>query len=245
GDFWTAKALAERALRGSVFRTYPVASMEVLEGGRIDDLQDVYFSIMKEWEGVWSDVGTQQALEWKQKVWDKLTFDVVEDYLAANGADAVGIEEALKQHEDVLRFLGYDRPAHELKLSDGTTELPRVSQAVSDKLRRIPPGENYKFLEGTPWAMKGHDISLIYRRLHPLRPSYTVVAYGGGGTYGYHYRRSRTQLSLRELARLQSFPDDFLFCGSKHEIRAQIGEAVPPLASFVLAKIVHDILHLT
>jgi DNA (cytosine-5)-methyltransferase 1 len=109
-------------------------------------------------------------------------------------------------------------------------------------MRLIPPGENYKFVEGTLWEVEGKGISLVYRRLHPLKPAYTVVAYGGGGTYGYHYRRTRTALTLRELARLQTFPDDFIFFGSRHQIRAQIGEAVPPLAAKRIAEVVKDLL---
>ncbi|MGC9021421.1 MAG: DNA cytosine methyltransferase, partial [Candidatus Methanodesulfokora sp.] len=95
---------------------------------------------------------------------------------------------------------------------------------------------------GTRWEVEGKGISLIYRRLHPLKPAYTVVAYGGGGTHGYHYERSRATLTLRERARLQTFPDSFLFSGSKTEIRAQIGEAVPPLASRRLAEVLAEIL---
>ncbi|MEM4977323.1 MAG: DNA cytosine methyltransferase, partial [Desulfurococcaceae archaeon] len=82
------------------------------------------------------------------------------------------------------------------------------------------------------------------RRIHPLKPSYTVVAYGGGGTHGYHYDRDRATLSLREKARLQTFPDSFLFSGSRMEIRAQIGEAVPVLAAKRTAEAVQQLLKL-
>jgi DNA (cytosine-5)-methyltransferase 1 len=47
---------------------------------------------------------------------------------------------------------------------------------------------------------------------------------------------------LRELTRLQTFPDDFIFFGSRHQIRAQIGEAVPPLAAKRIAEVVKDLL---
>ncbi|MEQ6360498.1 DNA cytosine methyltransferase [Thermoanaerobacter thermohydrosulfuricus] len=85
-------------------------------------------------------------------------------------------------------------------------------------------------------------MSLIYRRIHPLKPSYTVVAYGGGGTWGYHYRRNRGKLTNRERARLQTFPDTFLFKGTSSEVRAQIGEAVPPLLGKKIARAVKLIL---
>jgi DNA (cytosine-5)-methyltransferase 1 len=47
---------------------------------------------------------------------------------------------------------------------------------------------------------------------------------------------------LREKARLQTFPDSFLFSGSKTEIRAQIGEAVPPIAAKRLAHALAEVL---
>jgi len=195
---------------------------------------------------VWEEVGTERALRWKREVWDRLTFDVVEDYLRANGvrpADAGEVEEALKAHEAVLRELGYyGRPVYALKPPDGTDEPPAEDLQVVERLRRIPPGENHEFVRGTRWEVEGKGISLVYRRLHPLRPSYTIVAYGGGGTRGYHYDRDRATLTLRERARLQTFPDEFLFSGSRTEIRAQIGEAVPPLAAKRLGEALADVL---
>ncbi|NEP07683.1 MAG: DNA cytosine methyltransferase, partial [Okeania sp. SIO4D6] len=70
-------------------------------------------------------------------------------------------------------------------------------------------------------------ISHVYRRIHPDKPSATIIAGGGGGTWGYHYPEPRS-LTNRERARLQTFPDDFIFAGSFTEIRRQIGNAVPP-----------------
>ena len=54
-----------------------------------------------------------------------------------------------------------------------------------------------------------------------------MVRSGGGGTHMYHWKENRA-LTNRERARLQTFPDDFLFIGSKESVRKQIGMAVPP-----------------
>jgi DNA (cytosine-5)-methyltransferase 1 len=43
-------------------------------------------------------------------------------------------------------------------------------------------------------------------------------------------------ITHREAARLQGFPDDFVFCGSKIEVGRQIGNAVPPPLAFIIAK---------
>ena len=70
-------------------------------------------------------------------------------------------------------------------------------------------------------------ISHVYRRIKLDEPAKTIIAAGGGGTWGYHYPEPRP-LTNRERARLQSFPDDFVFKGSVTEVRRQIGNAVPP-----------------
>lgn len=69
-------------------------------------------------------------------------------------------------------------------------------------------------------------ISTIYKRLDPEKPSYTVTGSGGGGTHIYHWEEARA-LTNRERARLQTFPDDYFFEGSKEQVRKQIGMAVP------------------
>lgn len=74
--------------------------------------------------------------------------------------------------------------------------------------------------------VKNTRMSLIYRRLDPNKPAYTVTGSGGGGTHVYHWSEPRA-LTNRERARLQTFPDDYVFCGSKESIRKQIGMAVP------------------
>lgn len=112
-------------------------------------------------------------------------------------------------------------------------ELPRHTAKVIQLLEAIPPGENC-WHEAVPEELrlnvKKIRMSLIYRRLHPDHPSYTVVAAGGGGTHGYHYEQPRA-LTNRERARLQSFPDDFVFSGGTQSVRKQIGMAVPPLGA--------------
>ena len=73
-------------------------------------------------------------------------------------------------------------------------------------------------------------MSQIYKRLDPQRPSYTITGSGGGGTHVYHWSEHRA-LTNRERARLQSFPDNFIFEGSKESARKQIGMAVPPVGA--------------
>ena len=56
---------------------------------------------------------------------------------------------------------------------------------------------------------------------------------GGGGTHIYHYKEHRA-LTNRERARLQTFPDTYVFEGSKESVRKQIGMAVPARGAQVI-----------
>jgi len=108
-------------------------------------------------------------------------------------------------------------------------ELTKQSAVVVERLKHIAPGQN-AFNADLPPALqlnvKGAKISQIYRRLDPQKPSYTITGSGGGGTHVYHWDEPRA-LTNRERARIQTFPDDFVFEGSKENVRKQIGMAVP------------------
>lgn len=245
---WSVRSAFFKELREGVklFPKYPLTPIEVFEGRRLDNLGGVYREVVKKWEGVWLEVNTETAWEWKRKVWNRLTLDVVSDYLAVNEikpSSREELEEALRRHEEALKEVGYyGVPVPSIRPADGTNDPSEDDLEVVERMRRIPFDENHEFVRGTKWEVEGRGISLVYRRLHPLKPSYTVVAYGGGGTHGYHYDRDRATLTLRERARLQTFPDTFLFMGSKTQIRAQIGEAVPPLAAKRLAQALAEVL---
>ncbi len=139
--------------------------------------------------------------------------------------------------------LSPDAPNHEFGLD---------SPDVVERLKLIPPGSNYEVIpDGHPLAVRGL-ISHVYRRLDPDKPSYTIIAGGGGGTHGYHHVEPR-RLSNREKARLQGFPDDFIFehgCGPGRRearsmyprVRRQIGNAVPPSGAAVIVTALAEVL---
>lgn len=116
-------------------------------------------------------------------------------------------------------------------IPDNATNNERTnqSQQVIERLSYIKPGQN-AFTADLPEHLRlnitGAKISQIYKRLDPDKPSYTVTGSGGGGTHIYHWEENRA-LTNRERARLQTFPDDYVFMGSKESVRKQIGMAVP------------------
>ena len=111
-------------------------------------------------------------------------------------------------------------------------ELTRQSEQVVERLRYIEPGEHAfspRALEQMPERLRINTkttISTTYKRLEPDKPAYTVTGAGGGGSHVYHWVLHRA-LTNREKARLQSFPDDFVFEGGKESVRKQVGMAVP------------------
>lgn len=119
-------------------------------------------------------------------------------------------------------------------------EKTSQSALVVERLKHIPPGENawYKKLpEHLRLNVKGARLSQIYKRLHPDKPSYTITGSGGGGTHGYHWEEPRA-LTNRERARIQTFPDNFIFEGAKESVRKQIGMAVPVLGAQTIVEAV-------
>ena len=109
------------------------------------------------------------------------------------------------------------------------SELTRQSKQVVERLSYIKPGQNAwtaNLPEHLRLNVKGAKMSMIYKRLDPNKPSYTITGSGGGGTHVYHWSENRA-LTNRERARIQTFPDSFEFIGSKESVRKQIGMAVP------------------
>jgi DNA (cytosine-5)-methyltransferase 1 len=114
-------------------------------------------------------------------------------------------------------------------------EHQNVNPSTIEKLKLIPAGGNFSDIpKNSPHYVKGM-ISHVYRRLHPDKPSTTIIAAGGGGTWGYHFDEPRP-LTNRERARLFGYPDDFAFVGTITEVRRQIGNSVAPVGIQVFAK---------
>lgn len=111
--------------------------------------------------------------------------------------------------------------AHELGLSSGSPEYESL------KRKMVPIYDRENFAEK-------------WRRLDENKPSHTVVAHLSVDTYSHIHPWEPRGISVREAARLQSFPDDFAFNCSMGDAFKQIGNAVPPLLAKGVADAVFD-----
>jgi DNA (cytosine-5)-methyltransferase 1 len=110
----------------------------------------------------------------------------------------------------------------------------------ADLLPSIPEGENYlwhtKRKGGLPlfgWRTRYWSFLL---KLAKNKPSWTIQAQPGPAIGPFHW--TSRLLSVREMAQLQTFPEDIAFVGSRRSIQMQIGNAVPSLLAEVLARAV-------
>ncbi len=113
------------------------------------------------------------------------------------------------------------------------------SKLAKDRMKKICEGENFTKLE--------EDIKSVhsgsYGRLERVGQAPTITTRfdtPSGGKF-IHPNHDRT-ITPREAARIQSFPDDYVFYGSKSSICKQIGNAVPPKCAYFLAEVVKEIL---
>lgn len=93
----------------------------------------------------------------------------------------------------------------------------------------VPDGGNYKDLPKN--LQKTRNVHIAWTRLSSKKPSFTIDT---GHRHHFHYKFNRVP-TVRECARIQSFPDDFIFTGSKTSQYKQVGNAVPPLLAKTLA----------
>ena len=111
-----------------------------------------------------------------------------------------------------------------------------------ERFEKIAPGMNFHSLPDElkeQYENPGRTQNTVYRRLAPDLPSETVV--NVRKSMWIHPKFNRA-ISAREAARLQSFPDDYIFYGTKDSVYQQIGNAVPPVLGRAVAEKVLELL---
>lgn len=115
-----------------------------------------------------------------------------------------------------------------------------VAARHSDKVRTIislvPDGGNYKDLPEEYRSSRNFHVA--WTRFASNKPAPTIDT---GHRHHFHYKYNRVP-TVRECARLQSFPDDFKFLGNKTQQFRQVGNAVPPLMAQAIAEQLKKIL---
>ena len=112
-------------------------------------------------------------------------------------------------------------------------DLPAMLQHASFQRRAFR-----RVMDGTPSEKRGGAPSGL-KRLISTEPSLTITS---ASTREFIHPVENRCLTIRECARLQTFPDDFEFYGSSAEQIKQIGNAVPPLLARIFAKHILDLL---
>ena len=116
---------------------------------------------------------------------------------------------------------------------DITIHTARTQKIIS----MVPDGGNYKDLPQELWSTR--KVHIAWTRLNSKKPSFTIDC---GHNHHFHYKYNRVP-TVRESARLQSFPDNFIFLGNKGSQLKQVGNAVPPMMAKALAETLKQYLY--
>jgi len=125
--------------------------------------------------------------------------------------------------------------------SDGVYnhQLTIHNKKTIDTISIVPDGGNYKDL---PDSLKNsRKVNIAWTRLNSKKPSFTIDT---GHRHHFHYKYNRVP-TVRESARIQSFPDSFIFSGTKTNQYVQVGNAVPPLMAREIAKAIKEYLNVS
>ncbi len=113
------------------------------------------------------------------------------------------------------------------------------NKEVQERIKHVPQGGNWRDVPEILWNVKRENRhSSAYKRLDATKPSITIDT----GHMNYFHPIYNRVPTVRESARLQSFPDDFVFVGTVTSQLRQVGNAVPPLMAKAVAKMIKDVL---
>lgn len=162
----------------------------------------------------------------------------INNYVTCEDAisDLPGREDGIGQEEDEYElkpFTSYQRIMRKNSSKLLNHVATKHTELVKSVIRQVPEGGNHKDLP--PGVGESRKFNEAWTRYHSKKPSKTIDT---GHRNHFHYKWDRVP-TIRENARLQSFPDNFRFWGTKTQQNRQVGNAVPPLFAQILAKHIH------
>lgn len=179
--------------------------------------------------------------------------NVLPSYLTVQDAlsDILKVKPLTKQRfeNSSIKYNGSPLTQYQEYLRENSDELydhfaPNHSEIVRKRISHIDQGMNHSSLP-KEFQLKG-GYPNIYGRLHLDSPADTITGNCGcvSAPGRFIHPTQNRAISIREAARLQSFPDRYKFCGTMKDKYKQVGNAVPPLMAYAVAKSINKMLRL-
>ena len=155
--------------------------------------------------------------------------------------DAIDDLPSLDRGEDNTKYNKPPRTAYQKTIRGGMTELHNhvLSKHTEDTKKTIALVPEGGSIMDVPEELRGgRNYHALLRKMDRHKPALCIDT--GHRTY-FHYEEKRIP-STREVARLQSFPDSYIFIGPRNDQQKQVGNAVPPILAEAIAKSIIDYL---
>jgi len=157
------------------------------------------------------------------------TYDALNDLPSLDSSEDNKEYRSLPQNEYQSLMRKNSRKVYNHEKTQHTNE-------TVETIKMVPDGGNIKDLKKEHYKIRNYNTA--FKRMNSKNVSITIDC--GHRNY-FHYSENRVP-SVRESARIQSFPDSYEFLASKTSQYTQVGNAVPPLLSFEIAKQIKKIL---
>lgn len=151
--------------------------------------------------------------------------------------DEMLTDEEYKTVRDAIADLPHVDARRQTPMTDKYHRCSTHKQSTVDVIAQVPhDGGSRPKGVGPKCLDKVNGFSDVYGRLSWDKPAITITQYARNPASGrYSHPEQDRGLTIREAARLQSFPDGYLWNGSLGDSFKQIGEAVPPLLALAIA----------